>query len=134
MERKWFPTLEDATMREAGKNALACGSVSVAVGAFPPAVPPIYLRPCLLRGLFSNQLLWHRPELSTYSYLRVPRCILSSPRGQHSLLQQHFCGRVEFPICNNALTLYSKSLQELTALVVVRGVCHSCGGCDRPAV
>ena len=35
---------------------------------------------------FSYPLLWRRPKLSTYSYLRVPRCILSSLRGQHSVL------------------------------------------------
>ena len=58
---------------------------------------------------FSYLLLWRRPDLSTYSYLRVPRCILSSLRGQHSVLQRHFCGGVKFPICDSALTLYLKS-------------------------
>ena len=80
---------------------------------------------------FSYQLLWHRPELSTYSFLRVPRCILSSPRGQHSLLRRHLCGRVEFPIRDSALKLYSKSSLALSGLVAVRGVCHSCGGRDK---
>ena len=83
---------------------------------------------------FSYQLLWHRPELSTYSYLRVPRCILSSLRRQHSLLQWHFCGRVEFPIRDSVLKLNSKSSLALSALVAVRAICHSCGGCDRPTV
>ena len=83
---------------------------------------------------FSYRLLWRRPELSTYSYLRAPRCIFSSPQGQHSLLQRHFCGRLEFPICDSVLTLYSKSSLALSTLVAVRGVCHSCGRCDRPAV
>ena len=62
---------------------------------------------------FSYPLLWRRPELSTYSYLHVPRCILSSLRGQHSVLQRHFCGRVEFPIHDDALTLYSKSISRI---------------------
>ena len=83
---------------------------------------------------FSYQLLWRQPKLSTYSYLRAPRCIFSSPRGQHSLLQRHFRGRVKFPIRNSALTLSSKSSLALSALVAIRGVCHSCGGCDKPGV
>ena len=66
---------------------------------------------------FSYQLLWRRPELSMYSYLRAPRCIFFSSRGQHSLLQQHFCGRLEFPICHSVLVLYSKSSLALFALV-----------------
>ena len=62
---------------------------------------------------FSYQLLWHRPELSIYSYLRVPRCILSSLRGQHLVLQWHFCGRIEFPIRDSALTLSLKSIYRI---------------------
>ena len=88
----------------------------------------------LVEVFFSNQLLCRRPELSMYSYLCVSRCIFFSPRGQHSLLQRHFCGRVEFPICDSALTLYSKSPLALSALVAVYGVCHSCGGRDKLAV
>ena len=88
----------------------------------------------LVEVFFSYQLLWCRPKLSTYSYLCVPRCIFSSLRGQHSLLQRHFCGRVEFPKRDNALMLYLKSSLALSALVAVRSICHSCGGRDRPGV
>ena len=62
---------------------------------------------------FSYQLLWRRPELSMYSYLRAPRYIFSSLRGQHSLLQRNFCGRLEFPIRNSVLAFVFEILSRI---------------------